>query len=653
MTSKYAQKTANIISKVNSKAANASSAMQDKISSVANVGKKVALVGGAVGGAAVLGAKSMIEQASSLEQYRNTLNVVMKDQTKAAKTFKWASDFANKTPFETDEIVQATVKLTSYGLEAQKVLPMIGDMAGVMGKSVDDAVEAVADAQSGELERLKEFGITKQQIIDHANKIMRGKQIVNNKGQITDQTAFNKALFSLMNSRFKGGMDLQANSFNGLMSTVSGIWKTGLAKMAGISDSGDIIKGSMFDIVKQKVAELGKVMTRMQSDGTFDKLQKKISQLTSNGLKKLEQSIPSIIKFGKNIISNAPQIISSFNEGISVVSNFADKAIKFGSYLSQNGPGIINIIKSIRIGFLAWKAIEGISNTIIVITNLRKAIATLRAVQLASTAAKSKDILATIYLQGLYAKDAIIAGLKTAGTWAMVASQGALNVVTIIGTGIMSAFGAVLAFLTSPIGLVVIAIGGLIAIGALLYNNWDSISKSLVGVWQNNVLPFFSGLGSWFSGVFSSISSGFNGVVNWVVGGLNKMIGAVNSLKISVPDWVPGVGGKTFGISIPSIPAFAKGGFTNRPSIFGEAGLEAAIPIKPKNPRSISLLNRTAQLLGVSSNKSGGGNTYVFAPNIQGNSAVEEVKQMLQDQYEQFKEFIERYENEKERLAYE
>ena len=74
-------------------------------------------------------ATGAIDAASSLESYRNTLNVVMGDQKKAAETMKWASDFANKTPFETDSVVEATVRLASYGLEAQKVLPQIGDLS--------------------------------------------------------------------------------------------------------------------------------------------------------------------------------------------------------------------------------------------------------------------------------------------------------------------------------------------------------------------------------------------------------------------------------------------------------------------------------------------------------------------------------------------
>ena len=98
--------------------------------------------------------KSALESASGLEGYRSTLNVVLKDQQKAAKMMAWAVEFANKTPFETDSVVEATVRLQSYGIEAESVMTQIGDMAGVMNKDLMQAVEAVADAQTGELERL-------------------------------------------------------------------------------------------------------------------------------------------------------------------------------------------------------------------------------------------------------------------------------------------------------------------------------------------------------------------------------------------------------------------------------------------------------------------------------------------------------------------
>ena len=61
------------------------------------------------------------------------------------------------------------------------------------------------------MERMKEFGVTKDMIIQQA-KDMRMGLVVNNKGQITDQAKFNEAMFALMDSKFKGGMQKQATT---------------------------------------------------------------------------------------------------------------------------------------------------------------------------------------------------------------------------------------------------------------------------------------------------------------------------------------------------------------------------------------------------------------------------------------------------------
>ena len=74
------------------------------------------------------------------------------------------------------------------------------------------------------MERMKEFGVTKDMIIQQA-KDMRMGLVVNNKGQITDQAKFNEAMFALMDSKFKGGMQKQANTMKGLWSTVTGTTK--------------------------------------------------------------------------------------------------------------------------------------------------------------------------------------------------------------------------------------------------------------------------------------------------------------------------------------------------------------------------------------------------------------------------------------------
>ena len=282
--------------------------------------KFAAVIGAGLGFTSLI--KGAVEGASSLEGYRNTLNVVMKDTKLAGETFAWAVDFANKTPFETDSIVQATVRLTSYGLKAREVMPAIGDMAGVMNKDIMSAVEAVADAQTGELERMKEFGITKQMIIDQGNKIMKGTELVNKKGQIVDQENFNKAMFSLMDEKFKGGMELQANSFKGLWSTVTGVFKTSLAMMMGISSEGEVVIGGMFDTIKSKIKIVADTLTKWSTDGTMEKISK-------------------VFQSAFDIIGNVLKVAYDF-----IKDNIIPIFVKLYDWIKPNIPAIKDFIKS-------------------------------------------------------------------------------------------------------------------------------------------------------------------------------------------------------------------------------------------------------------------------------------------------------------------
>ena len=288
---KFASGTVNSINKVNSKTGSVTSYASNQLDTISGKVKTVLAASAIAVGAKKMGS-AMIDQASSMEQYRNTLNIVMKDQKKAGEIFSWATQYANKTPFETGEIVDATVKLQSYGLEAQKVLPLTGDMAGAMGKSIDQAVEAVADAQTGELERLKDFGITKDMIVAQGAKDLAGIELVNNKGQITNQRAFNAAMFSLMKERYNGAMEIQSKTFKGLMSTTSGIIKNGLAKIAGISDTGDIVKDSAFYKIKEKFASVTDYLLQMQDNGSFDVMAEKFTSFTQKYAMELIMQFP-------------------------------------------------------------------------------------------------------------------------------------------------------------------------------------------------------------------------------------------------------------------------------------------------------------------------------------------------------------------------
>lgn len=241
--------------------------------------KKVTKVAGATGLAlAGMAVKTGLSEAMDLEGFRLTLETVTKDVTKAKELMKWGSEFANATPFENKEIVEGITKLTSYGMTAKDVLPKVGDMASVMGKSLDQAVEAIADAQTGSMERMKEFGVTKDMIIQQA-KDMRMGLIVNNKGQITDQAKFNEAMFALMDSKFKGGMEKQATTMKGLWSTVTGTTKNALAEIVGITADGTIKQGSLFENVKIAITGIITKLNEWSADGTFQAIASKATDI--------------------------------------------------------------------------------------------------------------------------------------------------------------------------------------------------------------------------------------------------------------------------------------------------------------------------------------------------------------------------------------
>ncbi len=146
----------------------------------------------------------------------------------------------------------------------------IGDMAAVMKTDLMQAIEAVSDAQTGELERLKEYGITKEMIIKQANS-MGMNNIVNNKGQITDLKKFNEALFALMNNKFEGGMARKAKTFSGAMSTISGVAKTSLATLMGVATDGSIAENSVFDVLRGAAVSLSNVLVKLQEEGSMVK----------------------------------------------------------------------------------------------------------------------------------------------------------------------------------------------------------------------------------------------------------------------------------------------------------------------------------------------------------------------------------------------
>jgi len=146
------------------------------------------------------------------------------------------------------------------------------------------------------------------------------------------------------------------------------------------------------------------------------------------------------------------------------------------------------------------------------------------------------------------------------------------------------------------------------------------------------VSPLLEGLAKIIGTVVKGIAS--------VIGGIADFLGLSGNAEVQASVTTAeyaGTGGK-----------FAEGGFANRPSIFGEDGLEVAIPIK-RTPRSLSLLNQTAKMLGAS--PTGTSVQVVYNPVIYGGNAAE-IEPILQKHKEEIRMMIEDIFESKVRVAY-
>lgn len=211
---------------------------------VKNAAKFTAAMGAA-------GAAMGFKEAFDLETYKAQLETATGSTEKAAELMKNAIAMANKTPFEGGALVEATAMLEAMGMDSKKWLTYAGNMAGATGKDIMQATEAIIDAQAGEWERMKEFGIKGVDNMDD--------------------------LVQIMNKRFAGGMEKLAGTTKGLWSTVTGVTKNSLAKIVGIMDDGSVRQGSALDKVKTKLSELADTLTRWQNDGTIEAAAEKAS----------------------------------------------------------------------------------------------------------------------------------------------------------------------------------------------------------------------------------------------------------------------------------------------------------------------------------------------------------------------------------------
>lgn len=242
---------------------------------VFSVQTAVAALAGATGFGLLV--KGTIETNREFQSLEASLSTFLGSTEKAQGAFKILQEFASTTPFALREVVGGFNKLVARGLNPTiQSLTAFGNIASGTGKTLDQFIEAAADAAVNEFERLKEFGIKARSEGD--------KVVFTFKGVETEVTksgaAISDFLVTLGETEFSGAIEKQSKTLNGAFSNL----------------------GDSFDMFKKAIGDAG-----------FNDALVNLAKFFSNIAKEndgLAQSIGRFLTGGVNAIPTAFGVIA-------------------------------------------------------------------------------------------------------------------------------------------------------------------------------------------------------------------------------------------------------------------------------------------------------------------------------------------------------
>lgn len=221
-----------------------------------------AAVAGAAGG--YFFKTQFLDRAAEFEKYQTILKTVTGSELKAGQAMSWVSEFAARTPYEMGEVMESFTRLKAYGIDpmANGMLKTLGDTASAMGKPVMQAVEAMADAVTGENERLKEFGIKGSKIkgtnlIEYSYTDAAGKNLTKQVDG-TNRALIQSTLQSIWNEKYRGAMEDQSKTWNGMISNMGDQW----ARFTNL-----VMASGLFDRMKERLGGLLNQLDTMAANG--------------------------------------------------------------------------------------------------------------------------------------------------------------------------------------------------------------------------------------------------------------------------------------------------------------------------------------------------------------------------------------------------
>ena len=614
-----------------------------------------------------------------------------KDTLKTVEIAAKAATAGNATTTDSINLLSAVTK--GYGDTSAKAQQKAADLAFMTAKLGQTTFPELAASMGKVIPLANSMGISQEQLFG-ATATLTG--VTGNTAEVMTQlkgtvqgflqptkemeSAINKLGFAsgkamLESEGFGGSLELLKKSVKGDDVALSKMFSSVEAKTAVLA-----LAGSQSENLKEKTEAMYKA-SGAASDAFSDQTNNLATQW-SDTVNIFENAKTSIgIKLLPLINDLASRALPYVEQGISWLVDAAGKlGDAFNTYVlpvlrffKNNMETIVPVIGGVVTAIGVYKGAVIASN----IANMGGVTAIM-----ALTKAKLVDKAETAALGLMYIKDAIIKAKSTAATiantvatGAQTVATGAWNVVAGIATTVTSALGAAFAFLTSTIGLVIVAIAAVVAAGVALYNNWESVKAFAQGLWTR-LTEIFGGIRSTIGGALEYIRGKFRDVfgalagiikapMNAVISLINGAISGINLISFDMPKIL---GGGHVGFDIPKIPLLAKGGFTEGISIAGEAGTEAVLSFDQRyRKENLSYWAKAGQMLGATSDDAGygmlGGTTTTnngvtitapFAPqvHVEGNAEKSSIIQAIRDEYPEFLDMLEEFLEEREGLAY-
>ena len=336
---------------------------------------------------------------------------------------------------------------------------------------------------------------------------------------------FGDGLSSVYDEHVAPAIDSIANAFNGLIDIIQILWEGSWKPFAEFLSN-------TFGISIETVADLlgGIILEAL-------KLLADTIKLVADGF----TAFSDWCKENKEIMSTIANVIGTLAT--------VWQGIKFLSWAEQAG-GLAGAFESLsgKVSFI----VSGIKNLGLALKAL--------------TFDKLVSFGETIYLNALYAKDFVVNSGKlivelgktalelgkSALAWGVHAAQmglaAAAEIAQSVAAGVAAAatwaLNGAIAVLTSPITLVIAAIAALIAIGVLLYQNWDTVVEFAKTAWQG-LCDFISGIcqaiGEFFSGLWTKLQEIFEPIGQWFSEKFQQAWDAIVNIFSGIGEWFSGV----------------------------------------------------------------------------------------------------------------